>query len=76
VIVPAVISWIHTARRVRSLEEMVAPEAEWVGPSSGMTVLLALLGHFHIVYVQGYLNRIWERASATPQQAPVVAVAV
>ena len=72
IIVPPIMSAIYTARRVRAMEELVAPDVEWGGqPSSGLTVLLELVGGFHLIYVQSYLNRIWERGRAQDGEAPV-----
>jgi hypothetical protein len=71
VVVPAVISWLHTARRIRAIEDLVAPGPA-AGPSGGLTALLALVGSFHTVYLQTALNGAWDsaRAGRTPVPAP------
>jgi hypothetical protein len=64
VIVPAIITYVHTARRARAVREMVVADAE-PSPNSPLTVLLALVGGFHSIYVQYALNYAWDRAGAT-----------
>ena len=73
VIVPAILSVIHTARRVRAMEQLVAPGGEWMGPSSPLTVVLALIWGFHTILLQSYLNRVWDIAAAP--SAPAMPIA-
>lgn len=71
VIVPAILTWIYTARRARAVREMIVPGAEG-SPNSPLTVVLAILGHstviagLHSIYVQYALNFVWDRAAAEP----------
>ncbi|MCU0309022.1 MAG: DUF4234 domain-containing protein [Thermoleophilia bacterium] len=75
VIVPAVISWVHTARRARAVRQIITGD-DTGGPSSGITVLLAFLGGFQTIYLQYGLNECWDRArrvaggAAAPVTAP------
>ena len=58
VIVPAIISWVHTARRCRAVRQIITGD-DTGGTSSGLTVLRALLGGFHLINLQGSLNLCW-----------------
>jgi Domain of unknown function (DUF4234) len=70
VIVPAILTYVYTARRARAVREMVAPGAE-PSPNSPLTVVLALVGGFHSIYVQYALNWVWDRSRA--QEGPAAA---
>jgi len=73
IIVPAIITYVHTARRVRAVQEMTAPPGAVVeGVSSPLTVLLALVGAFHLIYLQYALNPCWSRArdGVAPEPLP------
>jgi len=71
VIVPPFFTWVYTTHRVAGAQEMTGgtdPVNAW------LVVLLALLGSFHMIYLQYALNSSWDRAQGSVQAAPVVAV--
>jgi hypothetical protein len=73
IIVPAILTYIYTARRVRRTQELTAPPGAVVeGVSSPLTVLLALVGGFQGIYLQYALNGCWDRATggAVPPPPP------
>lgn len=71
IVVPSIISYIHTARRMRAVREMVAPGGEPT-PGSGLTVLLALVGAFHSIYMQAAMNWVWDRARDDGRVSPTI----
>lgn len=76
-VVPAILTYVHTARRVRHIQGMTAPAGYADGVSSPLVVLLALVGSFHTIYIQSALNNAYDRARATSPSggSPAPAVA-
>lgn len=68
VIVPAILTYIYTARRARTVRELIVPGSE-PSPNSPLTVLLALVGAFHSVYMQYALNHVWDRGRGADRVA-------
>lgn len=64
VVVPAILTYVHTARRVRAIQALTARGAIVEGVSSALVVMLALVGGFHTVYLQTALNSAYDRAVA------------
>ena len=71
IVVPPFFTWVYTTRRVRGVQEMTGgtdPVNSW------LVVLLALLGSFHMIYLQYALNSSWDRARGGQPAPPVPAV--
>jgi len=71
IVVPPFFTWVYTTRRVRGVQEMTGgtdPVNSW------LVVLLAVLGSFHMIYLQYALNSSWDRARGGQPAPPVPAV--
>lgn len=71
VLVPAILTYVHTARRVREIQALTSNGAIVDGVSSPLVVLLALVGGFHAIYLQSALNSAYDRARSASLEGRV-----
>ncbi len=64
-IVPAIWTWVTTAKRVRAVRAIALNNGPGEYPSVGLSVLLSFLYSLQHPYLQGSLNGTWDIAGAT-----------
>jgi len=65
IIVPAIWTWVTTAKRVRAVRAMVLNNGPGEYPSVGLSVLLSFLYSLQHPYLQVSLNGTWDLAGGT-----------
>ena len=69
-IVPAIWTWVTTAKRVRAMRAIVLSNGPGEYPSVGLAVLLSFLYSLQHPYLQVSLNGTWDLAGGTSAAVP------